>query len=82
MLVSLAVLRTNLTTTVFAPAATVMQRELGFQNDTAKVLTITIASLGVVLGQLFVPPLSEAFCRIPVYRTSAVVYLGFTAGCA
>jgi MFS family permease len=82
VLVSLAVLYTNLATTVFAPAATVMQREFGFQNDTAKVLTITIASLGFALGQLFVPPLSEVFGRMPVYRTSAIVYLGFTAGCA
>ncbi|RMJ24548.1 MFS multidrug transporter [Aspergillus sp. HF37] len=82
ILVSFALLYTNLATTIFAPAANVMQREFGIQNDSVKVLTITIASLGFALGQLFVPPLSEVFGRVPVYRVCSIVYLGFTAGCS
>lgn len=82
VLVSLAVLYTNLATTVFAPGANVMQREFGFKSDTVEILTITMASLGFALGQLFVPSLSEVFGRVPVYRASSVFYLGFTAGCA
>ncbi|BDD57688.1 hypothetical protein MAP00_003034 [Monascus purpureus] len=82
VLVSLAVLYTNLATTVFAPGANVMQREFGFKSSAVEVLTITMASLGFALGQLFVPSLSEVFGRVPVYRASSVFYLAFTAGCS
>lgn len=82
VLVSLTVLYCNLATTMFAPGAAVMQREFGFESENVEILTITIASLGFALGQLFVPPLSEVFGRMPIYRASAVLYLGFTAGCA
>jgi MFS family permease len=82
ILISLSVLYCNLATTMFAPGANIMQRELGFTSDTVEVLTITIASLGFAMGQLFVPPLSEVFGRMPIYRVSAILYLGFTAGCS
>ena len=59
-----------------------MKSEFGFKSDTVEILTITIASLGFAVGQFFVPPLSEVFGRVPVYRVSSVFYLGFTAGCA
>lgn len=81
-LISLSVLYCNLATTMFAPGANIMQREFGFKSDTIEVLTITIASLGFAVGQLFVAPLSEVFGRTPIYRTSAIFYLGFTAGCS
>ena len=81
-LVSMSVLYSNLATTMFAPGAKVMQQDLGFTSDTVEVLTITIASLGFALGQLFAGPLSEVFGRMPVYRVSSLLYLGFTAGCA
>ncbi|KAK4236130.1 major facilitator superfamily domain-containing protein [Achaetomium macrosporum] len=81
-LVSFAVLYTNLATTLFAPAASLMQAEFGFESDTVEILTITIASLGFAVGQLFVAPLSEVFGRLPIYRASSIFYLGFTAGCA
>ncbi|KAJ5884257.1 hypothetical protein N7504_011829 [Penicillium tannophilum] len=65
---------------MFSPGAKLMQSEFGFQVE---ILTIiTIASLGFVMGQSFVPPLSEVFGRVPVYRVSSILYLGFTAGCA
>jgi MFS family permease len=67
---------------MFSPAAKLMQSEFGFKSDTVEILTITIASLGFAVGQFFVPPLSEVFGRVPVYRVSSVLYLGFTAGCA
>ncbi|KAJ5672509.1 Major facilitator superfamily domain general substrate transporter [Penicillium longicatenatum] len=82
VLVSLSVLYCNLATTMFSPAAKLMQSEFGFKSDTVEILTITIASLGFAVGQFFVPPLSEVFGRVPVYRVSSVLYLGFTAGCA
>ena len=81
LLVSFAVLYTNLATTLFAPAAPVMQKEFGYKSDTIEVLTITAASLGFAVGQLFVPPLSEVFGRQPIYRISSILYLIFTAGC-
>lgn len=82
LLVSLSVLYANLATTMFAPGAKLMQSEFGFKSDTVETLTITIASLGFTVGQFFVPPLSEIFGRVPVYRVSSILYLGFTAGCA
>lgn len=82
LLVSLSVLYCNLATTMFSPGAKLMQHEFGFKSDTVEILTITIASLGFAVGQFFVPPLSEVFGRVPVYRLSSVFYLGFTAGCA
>ncbi|RKK07536.1 hypothetical protein BFJ66_g16925 [Fusarium oxysporum f. sp. cepae] len=82
VVVSLSVLYTNLATTMFAPGATIMQREFGFKSSTVEVLTITMASLGFALGQLFIPPMSEVFGRMPIYRASSIFYLGFTAGCA
>ncbi|KGO77178.1 Major facilitator superfamily domain, general substrate transporter [Penicillium italicum] len=82
LLISLSVLYCNLATTMFSPGAKLMQREFGFKSDTVEVLTITIASLGFAVGQFFVPPLSEVFGRVPVYRVSSIFYLGFTAGCA
>lgn len=81
-LVSLSVLYCNLATTMFSPGAKLMQREFGFKSDAIEILTITIASLGFAAGQFFVPPLSEVFGRVPVYRVSSILYLGFTAGCA
>ncbi|KAL9568795.1 hypothetical protein ACKAV7_007109 [Fusarium commune] len=82
VVISLSVLYTNLATTMFAPGAATMQREFGFKSNTVEVLTITMASLGFALGQLFIPPLSEVFGRMPIYRTSSIFYMGFTAGCA
>ncbi|KAF5650114.1 major facilitator superfamily domain protein [Fusarium tjaetaba] len=82
IVISLSVLYTNLATTMFAPGAVTMKREFGFKSDTVEVLTITMASLGFALGQLFIPPMSEVFGRMPIYRTSSVFYMGFTAGCA
>ncbi|KAK2681792.1 MFS transporter superfamily [Fusarium oxysporum f. sp. vasinfectum] len=64
------------------PRAATMQREFGFKSNTVEVLTITMASLGFALGQLFIPPMSEVFGRMPIYRTSSILYMGFTAGCA
>lgn len=82
VLVSLSVLYCSLATTMYAPAANIMQREFGFKSDTIETLTITIASLGFALGQLFAGPVSEVLGRVPVYHTSAIFYLGFTVGCA
>lgn len=82
VVVSLSVLYTNLATTMFAPGATIMQREFGYKSSTVEVLTITMASLGFAIGQLFVPPMSEVFGRMPIYRASSIFYLGFTAGCS
>uniref|UniRef100_A0A0D2Y315 Major facilitator superfamily (MFS) profile domain-containing protein n=1 Tax=Fusarium oxysporum (strain Fo5176) TaxID=660025 RepID=A0A0D2Y315_FUSOF len=82
IVISLSVLYTNLATTMFAPGAATMQREFGFKSNTVEVLTITMASLGFALGQLFIPPMSEVFGRMPIYRTSSILYMGFTAGCA
>ncbi|KAF5659783.1 major facilitator family transporter [Fusarium denticulatum] len=82
IVISLSVLYTNLATTMFAPGAATMQREFGFKSNTVEVLTTTMASLGFALGQLFIPPMSEVFGRMPIYRTSSVFYMGFTAGCA
>lgn len=82
VVVSLSVLYTNLATTMFAPGATIMQHEFGFKSSTVEIMTITMASLGFALGQLFVPPMSEVFGRLPIYRTSSIFYLAFTAGCA
>lgn len=81
-LVSLSVLYVNLATTMFAPGASIMKREFGYESSTVEILTVTIASLGFAVGQLFVSPLSEVFGRMPIYRVSAVFYLGFTAGCS
>ncbi|KAF4955588.1 hypothetical protein FGADI_4423 [Fusarium gaditjirri] len=82
IVISLSVLYTNLATTMFAPGAAVMKHEFGFKSNTVQVLTITMASLGFALGQLFIPPLSEVFGRMPIYRASSIFYMGFTAGCA
>ncbi|KAL5087099.1 hypothetical protein Trisim1_008479 [Trichoderma cf. simile WF8] len=82
VIVSLSVLYTNLATTMFAPGATIMQKEFGYTSSTVEVLTITMASLGFAIGQLFVPPMSEVFGRMPIYRASSIFYLGFTAGCS
>jgi len=82
VVVSLSVLYTNLATTMFAPGASIMQREFGFSSNAVEVLTITMASLGFALGQLFVPSMSEVFGRLPIYRACSIFYLGFTAGCA
>ncbi|KAF4436384.1 Major facilitator superfamily domain general substrate transporter [Fusarium acutatum] len=82
IVISLSVLYTNLATTMFASGAAIMKREFGFKSNTVEVLTITMASLGFALGQLFIPPMSEVFGRMPIYRTSSVFYMGFTAGCA
>ncbi|KAG9502268.1 hypothetical protein J7337_005094 [Fusarium musae] len=82
IVISLSVLYTNLATTMFAPGAATMQREFGFKSNTVEVLTITMASLGFAIGQLFIPPMSEVFGRMPIYRTSSIFYMGFTAGCA
>ncbi|WQF84171.1 Putative MFS transporter superfamily [Colletotrichum destructivum] len=82
VVVSLSVLYTSPATTMFAPGAPSMQREFGFKSSTVEIMTITMASLGFAVGQLFIPPLSEVFGRMPFYRASSIFYLGFTAGCA
>jgi hypothetical protein len=82
LLISLSVLYVMLATTTFAPAAPSVQHEFGYKNGQLEILTITVASLGFALGQLFIPPLSEVFGRLPIYRLSAIFYIGFTAGIA
>ncbi|XWW98005.1 hypothetical protein V2A60_006001 [Cordyceps javanica] len=82
LLVSLSVFYVNLSTTMFAPGASAIQREFGYESDNVEILTISIATLGSAVGQLLIPPLSEVFGRRPVYQGSAVFYLGFTVGCA
>jgi hypothetical protein len=80
-LISASVLYCNIATTMFAPGASIMEREFGFDNQTIEILTITIASLGFAIG-LFIAPLSEVFGRIPIYRVATICYLGFTVGCS
>ncbi|KAF7548820.1 hypothetical protein G7Z17_g6816 [Cylindrodendrum hubeiense] len=82
VVISLSVLYTNLATTMFVPSATIVQHEFGFKNSAIGIMTITIASLGFAVGQLFVPPMSEVFGRLPIYRASSIFYMGFTAGCS
>jgi hypothetical protein len=82
ILISVSVLYCNLATTMFAPGANRMAAEFGLKNRYLEILTVTLAAFGFALGPLVVAPLSEVYGRLPIYRASAIFYLGFTAGCS
>ncbi|KAI2621772.1 MFS general substrate transporter [Hypoxylon sp. NC1633] len=80
--VSLFVLYANLASTMFAPGAAELVREFHVTSSTVAAFTVTIYVLGMMVGPLFLAPLSEMYGRLVIYHVSLVVYLAFTLGCA
>jgi MFS family permease len=46
-------------------------------SDTVRTLAITLYSLGLAVGPMFISPLSETYGRLPVYHATNVVFVAF-----
>ncbi|KAF2690948.1 MFS general substrate transporter [Lentithecium fluviatile CBS 122367] len=81
-IVSMIALIVNLASTMFAPAAPLLAKELGITTAMVGSLTVSIYVLGFAIGPLLLSPLSELYGRLIVYQCTNFVYLAFTLGCA
>lgn len=72
----------NLAATMFAPGASQLMPDFGFDSVNIASLTVSIYLLGYAVAPLLWAPLSETYGRLPVYAVTALVYCGFTLGCA
>lgn len=72
----------NLSSTMFAPGASELEKQFGITNSAFGTLTVTIYMLGLVFGPLVVAPVSEIYGRLPLYHTCNLGFFAFTMGCA
>ncbi|KAF1960471.1 MFS general substrate transporter [Byssothecium circinans] len=82
IIVAVIALNVNLATTMFAPGAQLLMKEMGITSATVGSITVSIYVLGFALGPLVLSPLSELYGRLIVYQCCNFVYLAFTIGCA
>ncbi|KAF2014428.1 MFS general substrate transporter [Aaosphaeria arxii CBS 175.79] len=80
--VSSIALYSNLGSTVFAPGAPLLMRELGVTSSIVGSLTVSIYVLGFAVGPLILAPLSELYGRLVIYQTTNIIFMAFTLGCA
>ena len=67
---------------MFAPAVPQLMANFHLHSDFLQTLVVSIYVLGQAVGPLIAAPVSELHGRRPVYLASAVLFLGFTVGCA
>lgn len=72
----------NLSSVMFAPAASDLCIEFGIRDSTLATLTVTIYILGFAFGPLLISPLSEIYGRLPCYFIGNACWLVLTVGIA
>ncbi|KZL64292.1 mfs polyamine [Colletotrichum incanum] len=68
-------------TSITVPATTQIMREFSISR-TRSVLPLTLYTLGLAVGPLFIAPFSEVFGRKPIYAVSCTCLLAFLGGSA
>lgn len=64
---------------ITVPAGPLIQRAFSVSQEAA-VLPLTLYTLGLAIGPLFIAPLSETLGRRPVYLSTLTAFLAFIAG--
>ena len=73
---------TPLASMMFAPVVPQVARDIGSDDITRTTLAVSIYVLGFIVGPLIFGPLSQLYGRMIIYRTTVVVYLCMSVGCA
>ena len=67
---------------MFAPSIPAVMVEFQSQSSTLATLVVSIYVLGNATGPFIIAPLSELYGRAPVYHTTNIFFVIFTAACA
>jgi len=67
---------------MFAPSIPAVMIDFKSQSSTLATLVVSIYVLGNAIGPLILAPLSELYGRAPVYHTTNILFVVFTAACA
>jgi multidrug resistance protein len=73
---------TPLASMMFAPVVPQVAHDIGSDDITRTTLAVSIYVLGFIVGPLIFGPLSQLYGRMVIYRTTVVVYLCMSVGCA
>ncbi|KAK6209802.1 MFS polyamine transporter [Colletotrichum tabaci] len=68
-------------TSITVPATTQIMQEFSVSR-TLSVLTLSLYTLGIAVGPVFIAPFSEVFGRKPIYAASCTLLLAFLGGSA
>lgn len=68
--------------TICVPGIHEVATDFDVHSDTISTLAITLYSLGLALGPMFISPLSETYGRLPVYHVTNTVFLVFLVATA
>lgn len=63
--------------TICVPGMTQLGDEFQVRSHTISTLAITLYSLGLAIGPMFISPLSEVYGRLPVYHVTNFVFVAF-----
>ena len=72
----------NLATTMYAPAAPLLMKDLNVTSSTVGTMTVSIYVLGFAVAPLVLSPLSEIYGRLIIYQCSNFVFMLGTLACA
>lgn len=61
--------------TICVPGINEVAADFAVHSETTKTLAITLYSLGLAIGPLFLSPLSETHGRLPVYHSTNAVFV-------
>ncbi|TVY15569.1 Efflux pump radE [Lachnellula arida] len=68
--------------TVFAPGVPLMMKEFHSTSSSLASLSVSIYIIGLIIGPVFLAPLSELYGRSPIIHVSNVLFLIFSIACA
>ena len=75
-------MRSSLAILMCAPATPLILKEFHTSSQLDSTILVSIWELGEVVGPVFVGPLSEIYGRLPVYHTTNILFMIFSAAAA
>ncbi|KAF2662249.1 polyamine transporter 4 [Lophiostoma macrostomum CBS 122681] len=81
-ILSVIALGVNLATTMYAPAAPLLMKDLNVTSSTVGTMTVSIYVLGFAVAPLVLSPLSEIYGRLIIYQIANGFFLLATLACA
>ncbi|KAL4924287.1 uncharacterized protein BDV17DRAFT_275149 [Aspergillus undulatus] len=67
----------NMAPTMSAPGIATIEADLHIGSSVASTLAVTLYVLGIVIGPMFMSPLSEIYGRVPVYHAANIMFVAF-----
>ncbi|KAK1573273.1 major facilitator superfamily transporter [Colletotrichum navitas] len=80
-LLSIITFNIPLASTMLAPGVPQILDEFNTQNESSATFVVSVYVLGLAIGPLILPPLSELYGRVIIYHIGNIIFVVFTAAC-